>query len=593
MKKRILCTVLVGVMLLSGCSQTVAPEVASETEAIETEVTENIRETTEEFTEKSEETDELPLEESEETAEPEVIHVDTDKRGNSVGNLINSGFTCPSDNGFVFYNRYMMSVGEYSRENDFSEYIYPSNLFSINVYDGFLYGISYVNGTDTVIIKQNLKNKECEILRENAYEISIVNDVLYFTDESWKLYSRPLDSSEETCIIPDKSYQPCVYKDKVYYINGADGNKIYECDLTGDYFKKLSEDNVSNLIVYKDYIYFSVNTDGIGSIRRIAIEDGTEEKLADVNAGCINIYEDKLYFTDINDLQYINYIDINNKELNLQKINFKDGLLSYFYDCEGNDQDSLDVTKYEYMNFADGFMYLFAFFLVDGNEALAVFCYDLGNYAIPALSCQPNERYDFDKYDVNELNWLLAGNEEVYEKITGKNVTIKYAQDALKKLEELEAKGEHLTVESIEEEKPNPGSANVSGLDEATVQSAIYALQSTYPDGMGWGMEKYAEFHGGLYCGGYACAAFAITVSDAVFGTLPARKVYDINTVRVGDVISYTTEYGIGHSVVALSVSGDSVTVCEGNFNGQVHWGRTISKAELQASLIEIWTRYP
>lgn len=593
MKKRILCIVLVSVMLLSGCSQTVAPKIASETEAIETEVTENIRETTEEFTEKSEETDELPLEESEETAEPEVIHVDTDKRGNSVGNLINSGFTCPSDNGFVFYNRYMMSVGEYSRENDFSEYIYPSNLFSINVYDGYLYGISYVNGTDTVIIKQNLKNKECEILRENAYEISIVNDVLYFTDESRKLYSRPLDSSEETCIIPDKSYQPCVYKDKVYYINGADGNKIYECDSAGGYFKKLSGDNVSNLIAYKDYLYFTVNTDGIGSIRRIAIEDGTEEKLADVNAGCINIYEDKLYFTDTNDLQYINYIDINDKELNLQKINFKDGLLSYFYDCEGNDQDSLDVTKYEYMNFADGFMYLFAFFLVDGNEALAVFCYDLGNYAIPALSCQPNERYDFDKYDVNELNWILAGNEEAYEKIKGIKVTIKYAQDALKKLEELEAKGEHLTVESIEEEKPNPGSANVSSLDEATVQSAIYALQSTYPDGMGWGMEKYAEFHGGLYCGGYACAAFAITVSDAVFGTLPARKVYDINTVRVGDVISYTTEYGIGHSVVALSVSGDSVTVCEGNFNGQVHWGRTISKAELQAGLIEIWTRYP
>lgn len=568
---------------MSGCSQAVTTEISENPDPIVDLEADNVQVT-----------DEVSVENQDDNAEPDIVHEDTDKRGNTVGNLNNLGFACPSDNGFIFYNRYMRSVGEYRRQDDFSEYIYPSDLFYINVYDGYLYGVSLVNGTtNSVLIRQNLKNSECEILRENVYEVSIVNGVLYFTGEAGKLYSRPLDSDEETCIIPTKTYQSCVYKDRIYYINEADGRKIYESDLTGGNPKRLFNGSAQNLIVYKDYVYFSESQDGKGSLRRIAIEDGEEETLADVDVSCMNIYEDKLYFADANDLQYINYIDIKEKELAIQKINFRDGLLGYYHDCEGDGQDSLEVTRYENMNFVDGFMYLNAYFTVDGKEALAVFCYDLGNYTIPALSSQPNERFDFDKYDVNEINWILAGNEEVYEKITGKNVNINYTEEASAKRDELEANGEHYTVEKVEQQKPQTGSASVASLDGATVQSAIYALQSVYPEGMGWGMEKYAEFHGGLYCGGYACAAFAITVSDAVFGTLPARKIYDINSVRVGDVVSYITEYGIGHSVVVLSVGEDSITCCEGNYGGMVHWGRTISKAELQSSLKEIWTRYP
>ena len=94
-----------------------------------------------------------------------------------------------------------------------------------------------------------------------------------------------------------------------------------------------------------------------------------------------------------------------------------------------------------------------------------------------------------------------------------------------------------------------------------------------------------------MFCGGYACAAFACIVSDAVFGTLPARRIYDTNSARVGDMINVHSP--TAHSMIVLADNGDSLTVCEGNFNGTIHWGRTISKQELQAGLSEIITRYP
>jgi len=122
------------------------------------------------------------------------------------------------------------------------------------------------------------------------------------------------------------------------------------------------------------------------------------------------------------------------------------------------------------------------------------------------------------------------------------------------------------------------------------IYNAIISFQASYPEGTPFTNSDYRTFRGGTYRGGYGCAGFAFMVSDAAFGDLPMRKVYSMNNIRVGDMIRC---YGNSHQVVVLSMDANGITVCEGNFNGTVHWGRYISYGELSSNFDYVMTRYP
>lgn len=96
---------------------------------------------------------------------------------------------------------------------------------------------------------------------------------------------------------------------------------------------------------------------------------------------------------------------------------------------------------------------------------------------------------------------------------------------------------------------------------------------------------------------GTGCVAFAYELSDAVFGSLQARMLvkgtFSLSDVRAGDILRVTN----AHSVIVLRVFNDSVEVAEGNLHlngkaGAVHWGRILSKADVENS-VNLLTRYP
>lgn len=124
--------------------------------------------------------------------------------------------------------------------------------------------------------------------------------------------------------------------------------------------------------------------------------------------------------------------------------------------------------------------------------------------------------------------------------------------------------------------------------DPSAVYSAMIGLQSSYPEGMPWTNANYYGWNGGIFAGGYGCAGFVFILSDAAFGTAPARKYYDASSVRVGDIVRLD---GNTHSVIILEVRSDSVIVAEGNYNGAIHWGREISMSTL-AGADYFMTRY-
>ena len=131
------------------------------------------------------------------------------------------------------------------------------------------------------------------------------------------------------------------------------------------------------------------------------------------------------------------------------------------------------------------------------------------------------------------------------------------------------------------------------------IYQTIMAMQDEYYEGRPWTDSDLYYWKGGVFSGGGGCVGFAFAMSDAAFGTLPARildeKSYD--AIRPGDILRVNND---NHSVIVLQKFSDHVVVAEGNFDGAIHWGRTLTKTALENpdrtqndSLTYIMTRYP
>ena len=130
-------------------------------------------------------------------------------------------------------------------------------------------------------------------------------------------------------------------------------------------------------------------------------------------------------------------------------------------------------------------------------------------------------------------------------------------------------------------------------LSEEAVYNRMIAKKTEYPEGMSWTNANYYAWNGGIYSGGYGCAGFAFILSDAAFGNLPARILSDksFSQIRTGDILRVNND---GHSVVVLEVYSSYVVIAEGNYNSSIHWGRILTKENLESgTLTYIMTRYP
>ncbi len=129
-----------------------------------------------------------------------------------------------------------------------------------------------------------------------------------------------------------------------------------------------------------------------------------------------------------------------------------------------------------------------------------------------------------------------------------------------------------------------------SELSEKRVYADMIAMKSKYPEGMKWTNDNYYAWKGGIYSGGYGCAGFAFAISDAAFGSLPARQHTNFSSIRVGDIVRMNNN---SHSVIVLEIKENGVVVAEGNYNSSIHWGREISFSSIRNTGTYVMTRYP
>ena len=139
------------------------------------------------------------------------------------------------------------------------------------------------------------------------------------------------------------------------------------------------------------------------------------------------------------------------------------------------------------------------------------------------------------------------------------------------------------------ESKPKASSG--CGLTGEEVYDAMAAQKTRYPEGMSW-TDADSYFWNINNTMGYGCAAFAFILSDAAFGGLPSRTLYDvtIHDLRAGDILRLS---GDTHSAVVLEVYENYVVLAEGNYNSSVHWGRVLTAQEIASSVDYAVTRYP
>lgn len=131
---------------------------------------------------------------------------------------------------------------------------------------------------------------------------------------------------------------------------------------------------------------------------------------------------------------------------------------------------------------------------------------------------------------------------------------------------------------------------NIGDCSDNPIYKKMIALKRKYPEGMSWTNSNRYDWKGGIYSWGSGCLGFAFILSDAAFGDSPARKHYDFNNLRIGDILRINNNT---HSVVILCINSNTITLAEGNFNSSIHWGRTFSIKDLKSKINYVLTRYP
>ena len=129
---------------------------------------------------------------------------------------------------------------------------------------------------------------------------------------------------------------------------------------------------------------------------------------------------------------------------------------------------------------------------------------------------------------------------------------------------------------------------------------AMTALMEEYPNGSHWSSDSFYTWKGGIWNEPVgACQGFAMMVSDAAFGDLPAKPITykQWSDIRVGDILML---YRVDHAVIVLEVYDDHVIAAGGNVggnvgeaDGRVQWGTQYDKDYIEYAITNVITRWP
>ena len=234
-------------------------------------------------------------------------------RGNTVGNIVNSGIAAKNDGSYYYIN----NVGCIFKFNPFSQkrvqinYDRSSNL---NVIGDWIY-YSNNNNYGKIYKIRTDGTERTKITDDSASYISVVGDWIYYrnNDDDFKLYKVRTDGSERTRLNDESSSFINVVDGWIYYASG----EIYKIRTDGTERTQINSVDSIFINVLDDWIYYVRNNHFLrGEIYKIR-KNGTDLKIIvdDNQASRINVVDDWIYYTSKGKLHKVSIDGTEKKQL--------------------------------------------------------------------------------------------------------------------------------------------------------------------------------------------------------------------------------------------------------------------------------------
>lgn len=178
----------------------------------------------------------------------------------------------------------------------------------VHQYGNMIYYQTYNKKTAYKFNKMDIQGKKKElVMNDPIYPASIVNDTLYYTGSSddHNIHTMNLSTMESNVLVKGNYFHLAANNGYLYMINIKDNYSIYRMDLNGKNPEKLvsSRTCTYNITPDNNYLYYQVDDNKNNGIYRLNIKTKRNELLISGNFNNINLTENYVFFTDMNETQ--------------------------------------------------------------------------------------------------------------------------------------------------------------------------------------------------------------------------------------------------------------------------------------------------
>lgn len=232
--------------------------------------------------------------------------------GNSFINISEGGLMV-ADNDYIYYTKPSDKYKIYRMNHNMeeSEMICDVQAFYLNYKDGALYFGGAKKG-HRQLFKLDLETLEYEKLcNQSVYEPKLVGNSIFYEDidDDYSLWRYDIDSDSTVKICDGIVFYCCIGEEWIYYLDTWDDYKAYKIDFNGGN-KTLLYDGVPSreLCLSDGILYRSVRDGGICAEK---LSTGEEWTISDVNARSLNVGNNAIYYSDVDNGKYLYKMDLN------------------------------------------------------------------------------------------------------------------------------------------------------------------------------------------------------------------------------------------------------------------------------------------
>ncbi len=328
--------------------------------------------------------------ESAESEEDTQYEEDTNRYGNTAGNLsnMNGGALVLDDEGCAYFYNMNSESTCYTQMQTGELTTLPELVTYLNYIDGKLYGVTDISETAQIVMIESYDAEYVVLREEPARSLQVVNDMMYYQDATdGTLRKMSITGGEETILVDELCFYPVVYKDRIYFQKDGDIESLYSMALDGSDMTKINDVRSYMPVIHRDKIIYMAQENGVYSLRRMDLNGENEEILDPSNVGYINVHQDKLYYVSEEDVSTMRCIDLMSEDLEIQDISLDEQIKKALRKSYGKENvPDFELVTIGSINFAGDYCLMLAEIEVNGENYIDEYFYNLATDEIYVMN---------------------------------------------------------------------------------------------------------------------------------------------------------------------------------------------------------------